>query len=349
MSADYDRDLEAELLAARHALQESDARFRVLADSMPQMVWSTLPDGFHDYYNARWYAFTGMPEGSTDGDRWNGMFHPEDQDRAKALWSQSLQTGEPYEIEYRLRDKKGLYRWTIGRALPIRDAEGRITRWVGTCTDIHDSKLQAERTELLTRELSHRIKNMFAVISGLIGLSAQHYPEARPFAESLRRRVAALGRAHDVARPHSEHSAKAKGGSTLHMMLAEVLAPYPAMDEGRITIAGDDLDVDDRGATPLGLLFHELATNAAKYGPLTGETGQIDIITAQRPDTVEIRWIESGGPRISAPPSHVGFGTQLADLSIVHQMGGQIVRDWREDGLNLTVTVPGMRFSRSAD
>ena len=121
-------------------LAESEMRFRTLADTMPQMVWSTLPDGFHDYYNARWYEFTGVPEGSTDGEGWNGMFHPDDQERAWQVWRHSLETGEPYYIEYRLRHHSGEYRWVLGRALPIRDPAGRIVRWFGTCTDIDDRK-----------------------------------------------------------------------------------------------------------------------------------------------------------------------------------------------------------------
>jgi PAS domain S-box-containing protein len=136
--------------------------FQQLADAMPQMVWSTLPDGFHDYYNAQWYEFTGVPEGSTDGEGWNDMFHPEDQERAWARWRHSLETGEPYEIEYRLRHRSGAYRWTLGRALPVRNENGEIVRWVGTCTDIDEQKSIAQQNELLSRELSHRIKNIFA-------------------------------------------------------------------------------------------------------------------------------------------------------------------------------------------
>lgn len=118
---------------------------------MPQMVWSTLPDGFHDYYNARWYDFTGMPEGSTDGEAWNGMFHPDDQERARARWRHSTATGDPYQIEYRLRHRDGTYRWVLGRALPIRDAAGQITRWFGTCTDIHEQKLALEEREIVSQ------------------------------------------------------------------------------------------------------------------------------------------------------------------------------------------------------
>lgn len=136
-------DIHEQKLVAQK-LQENEARFRTITDAMPQMVWSTLPDGYHDYYNKRWYEFTGMPEGTTDGEGWNGMFHPEDQKRAWAHWRHSLATGEPYEIEYRLRHRSGQYRWTLGRALPIRNEEGTIIRWMGTCTDIHDQKEASE-------------------------------------------------------------------------------------------------------------------------------------------------------------------------------------------------------------
>jgi PAS domain S-box-containing protein len=142
-----------ERILAEQALQESERRFRTLADAMPQMVWSTRPDGYHDYYNARWYEFTGMPDGSTNGAEWNGMFHPDDQERAWTLWRRSLATGEPYQIEYRLRHRSGQYRWTLGRALPIRNEAGEIVRWFGTCTDISEIKeveadLQAANDEI---------------------------------------------------------------------------------------------------------------------------------------------------------------------------------------------------------
>jgi PAS domain S-box-containing protein len=125
-------------------LQENEAKFRTIADAMPQMVWSTLADGYHDYYNKRWYEFTGVLDGSTDGEGWNDMFHPDDQERAWEMWRHSLETGDPYEIEYRLRHRSGQYRWTLGRALPVKDEQGKIIRWMGTCTDIHDQKLASE-------------------------------------------------------------------------------------------------------------------------------------------------------------------------------------------------------------
>ncbi|MFS0738056.1 PAS domain-containing protein [Sphingomonas sp. 1P06PA] len=137
---------ERALAASNAAVAESEARLQGITDSVDQMIWSTRPDGFHDYYNRRWYEFTGVPYGSTDGEEWNGMFHPDDQERAWATWQHSLATGETYHIEYRLRHHSGLYRWVLGRAQPVRDEAGAIMRWFGTCTDIEE--MVAAREEL---------------------------------------------------------------------------------------------------------------------------------------------------------------------------------------------------------
>lgn len=337
---------EGDLIAARNALLESDARFRTLADAMPQMVWSTLPDGFHDYYNAQWYAFTGVPAGSTDGEAWNGMFHADDQERAWARWRHSLASGEPYEIEYRLRHRSGEYRWTLGRALPVRNAEGRIVRWIGTCTDIHDAKRQAAELEILSRELSHRIKNIFAVVNGLIGMSAREEPGQKAFAQNLQKRIAALGRAHEFARPHSERSAPKAPSNSLHGILREILSPYPAMDEGRIVITGDDVDIDDRGATPIALLVHELATNAMKYGALGAADGTVALSTRALGESLDLRWEEHGGPAVPGPPDHTGFGSKLAELSVVQQLGGTLEWAWNRTGLIVEAKVRRDRLNR---
>ena len=334
-------------VTAEEKLSVSEAKFDILTDAMPQMVWSTLPDGHHDYYNAQWYAFTGVPIGSTDGEAWNGMLHPDDQERAWARWRHSLETGEPYEIEYRLKHHSGEYRWALGRALPVRDKAGDIVRWIGTCTDIDESKRQADQTEILTRELSHRIKNIFAVIAGLVNISGRRHPDLKPIVSDLMARIAALGRAHDFARPHSAASMPAFGQSTtLHGLLHQLLSPYIDAERQQIQIEGDDVALDDRGATPIALAVHELATNAAKYGALSSEQGALRISTRLQADDVVMTWVETGGPSISEPPSHLGFGTQLASMSVEQQLGGSIAREWRSEGLVVTVSSPAKSLSR---
>jgi PAS domain S-box-containing protein len=344
-----DRDMIMRQRLDAAAVAESDRLFRSLADTMPQMVWSTLPDGYHDYYNARWYEYTGVPAGSTDGAGWNGMFHPDDQDRAWARWRNSLATGEPYEIEYRLRHHGGDYRWTLGRALPIRDAAGLIVRWIGTCTDIHEQKLMIDEREMIAHELSHRIKNIFSVIAGLIGLSARQHPAIADVADDLRDRILALGRAHDFVRPHSIESAAqiGDGEGRLWGILDQIFAPYRHDGATRILLSGDNVAIDDRSATPLALLFHELATNAAKYGALSVAEGVVHLHVALTGDDVRIDWQETGGPAV-VPGGADGFGSRLMTLSVERQLGGRIERQWQPDGLRLSLWIPSRSMSRAA-
>ncbi|NGP18739.1 PAS domain-containing protein [Devosia chinhatensis] len=330
------------------ALSASELRFRTLADTMPQMVWSTLPDGFHDYYNARWYEFTGVPEGTTDGEGWNDVFHPEDQARAWATWRHSLETGEPYQIEYRLRHHSGQYRWTLGRALPIRDGQGQILRWIGTCTDIHESRHAADERELVAQELSHRIKNIFAVLTGIISLSARNHPEAKPFADQLRQRVFALGEAHDFVRPHSHLSSSRDGQGMLSALVDRLMRAYRQEDEQRVVFAGDDIAIDDATATPLALLFHELATNAAKYGALSSDDGKVVITGSETEDEYSLTWRETDGPVTVEPEKLSGFGTRLVQMSVEGQMRGKVERHWLPEGLVVEVTLPKDALSRSS-
>lgn len=324
----------------------AEARFRALADTMPQMVWSTRPDGFHDYFNARWYAFTGMPVGATDGEGWADLFHPEDQPRAWARWRHCLETGEPYEIEYRLRHHSGTWRWTLGRASPLREADGRIVRWLGTCTDIDELKRLESSQALVSQELSHRIKNIFAVVSALIALSARQHPAAAEFARGLRTRIGALARAHEFVRPHTETSRPTVGSMTLHAFLAALFSAYVGED-GRpsVEISGDDLGFDDQSATPIALLFHELATNAAKYGALSRPGGKVQLHTEAQGDRFLLDWQEIGGPPVSAPHSS-GFGSSLTRLSVEDQLGGRLERTWSVEGVRVRIDLPAAAMSR---
>lgn len=135
--------------------------FRQLADSLPQMVWMARPDGTLDYYNERWYEFTGLPRDRSGDESWQPILHPEDVQRCMDVWYASVRSGQPYEIEYRFFDRRsGAYRWHLGRALPLRDAEGRIVRWFGTCTDIDDQV----RAEQVARFLAQASRTMSALV-----------------------------------------------------------------------------------------------------------------------------------------------------------------------------------------
>ncbi|HEY9696150.1 MAG TPA: PAS domain S-box protein [Trichocoleus sp.] len=140
------------------ALRESELKFRTLADTMPQMFWITQPDGYHEYFNQRWFEYTGMTLEQTQGWGWNHLLHPDDRQRALETWQESLRTGNDYTIEYRFRQASdGAYRWFLGLAFPLRDQDGQIIKWFGSCTDIHDQRcLLEERDRALAQEQSAR-------------------------------------------------------------------------------------------------------------------------------------------------------------------------------------------------
>ncbi|WP_207429404.1 PAS domain-containing protein [Pedobacter sp. SYSU D00535] len=141
-------------------LKESQQRLSELADSMPQIVWTARPDGYLDYYNEQWYDYTGFSKDSFGDESWEPILHPEDLKRVVDTWYKCVSTGTVYEIEYRFKDrfKEGEYRWFLGRAVPIRNEEGQIVRWIGTNTDINEFKILQKQKDNFLGIASHELK-----------------------------------------------------------------------------------------------------------------------------------------------------------------------------------------------
>jgi PAS domain S-box-containing protein len=139
---------------AEAALFASETRFRQLADSMPQMVWTARSDGYVDYYNERWYEFTGLDREKFGDLSWESIIHPDDLKRCRETWYGSVQNGESYYIEYRFWDRsEKRWSWFIGRALPVRDSTGNIVKWFGTCTDIDEQKRTEDELRRANQDL----------------------------------------------------------------------------------------------------------------------------------------------------------------------------------------------------
>ena len=148
--------------------EENDQQFQLICDTMPQMLWTTTPEGLHDWFSFRWYDYTGLSVTQSIGLGWQNPFHPDDMSETHRKWNHSLATGDEYSIEYRCRRHDGEWRWMLGRALPLRDHKtGKIVKWFGTCTDIHDlveARLAAKRTrEQLLNVIKHAHVTVWAV------------------------------------------------------------------------------------------------------------------------------------------------------------------------------------------
>jgi PAS domain S-box-containing protein len=133
----------------------SQEMFHFLAESIPQIVWTALPDGYEDFHNKKLAEYSGLAIEEVDGDGWQQIIHPDDYEPTLATWRECLRTGEPYQVKYRFKRHDGEYRWFLGRALPLKDATGKIVKWFGTCTDIHEEELSKIQLQDANQELTH--------------------------------------------------------------------------------------------------------------------------------------------------------------------------------------------------
>src|SRR5262249_31468874 len=136
---------DAERINAEEALRASEERYRMLADAIPQIVWTSTLDGRNEYYNQRWFAYTGLTPDQSAGEGWKRVVHPDDIASTMDKWACAIEQGAGFAMECRLRGADGSYRWYLGLAMPWRDASGKIVKWFGTCTDIDDQKRREER------------------------------------------------------------------------------------------------------------------------------------------------------------------------------------------------------------
>lgn len=262
------------------ALLASEARFRQLADAMPQIVWSARPDGYVDYYNERWYEFTGF-ERSVSGDDGSAILHPGDVERSRQAWRESVETGNPFHIEYRFWDRsEKRWRWFMGRALPVRGEDGSITRWFGSCTDIDDQKRVEEELRRANADLeqfaysaSHDLQEPLRSIKIYSELLTRRYRDrldgqALEFCNHLRAgatRLELLVRDF-LAYTHVSKLEAPQQNIDLTDALREALANLNvAIAESGARITWDPLPALPIHSSHLTQLFQNLISNAVKY------------------------------------------------------------------------------------
>ncbi|HYE28526.1 MAG TPA: HWE histidine kinase domain-containing protein [Allosphingosinicella sp.] len=295
---------------AEQSLRESEDHYRHAVELNPQVAWTSLPDGRLNRVAHRWFEWTGTTglEGS-----WKEGMHPDDHAVTLREWDRCLATGEPYDVEHRVKRRDGSYRWARSRAFPRRDADGRIMLWYGSTEDVHERKVAEEHQRLLINELNHRVKNTLASVQAI---AFQTLRGEVPLAEARARfeaRLMALSRAHNLLTEENW------GGASLERVVAEATAHLGGA--GRFDAAGPDLRLAPRAALALAMALHELGTNAAKYGALSADGGQVAIAWTVDGDRLRLEWRERGGPAV-APPTRRGFGSRLIERGLDADLGG---------------------------
>lgn len=291
------------------ALRESEDRFRILSESMPQMVWMSLPDGQFVYVNQTMLQYTGRPVEELVGWGWVDLLHDEEKEQLIKGWKVALRTGEPLEIEHRIRNRDGEYRWYLTRARPMYGGRDRIIRWVGTNTDIHDHKVvetllreEHQRKDKFLALLAHELRNPLAPLANAVQVlqSVQRDPVASGelvalMQRQIRQMTRLIDDLLDIARLTQDRIVLRRERSEVGGIIQSALETMqPCIDEHSHTLtvspAAQPLWID-ADTTRVSQILINLLENAAKYTP---PGGKISLVVERINNTVCFRVRDTG-------------------------------------------------------
>lgn len=306
-------------------------------------LWSWTVDDDRFAMDAHGFQLWGLPYSlEVKFEDLSAHIHPADRDRVRDAFTATRGILGAYEIDFRIMVGDEV-RWISARGLGDDSAlhEGQM---FGIFLDVTGRKQAEEGNELLAGEMSHRVKNLLAIATGLTNMSAKSTATAREMADMLTGRLSALGRAHDLVRPLPGHQGHA---ALLGDLLSILLSPYEDMGafSGRIRVAVPRMGIGQSAATSLALIIHELATNSLKYGALSAETGVLDLSGTSDGNDLELVWTERGGPVVEEPKDAVGYGSRLVNRSVSGHLGGTIHYGWNSDGVTVTLKLNGERLA----
>jgi two-component sensor histidine kinase len=281
---------------------------RLAIDAARVALWSWNVDSDRFTMDKRAFELWGLPWSSeVSFEELSAHIHPADRDRVQAAFSGTRSVSGSYETDFRILHAESV-RWISARGQGA-DA-GMVDRVMfGIFLDVTGRKQAEEGHELLAGEMSHRVKNVLAIATGLTNISRRSSKSLEEMAKDLIERLTALGRAHDLVRPlpGSEGTAALLGD-----LLSVLLTPYddPQAFAGRIRVAVPRMGVGERAATTLAMVIHELATNSVKHGALSVHEGTLDVSGTSDDTHLTLVWAEDGGPSGRGPPRNARFRQQ---------------------------------------
>ena len=307
-------------------------------------LWSWDVDTDALAMDDRAYDLWGIPRGTDIRfEDLSAHVHPADRDRVRAAFTATRALVGPYEVDFRIMIDDEL-KWISARG---QGEDAGLVRQLmfGIFIDVTGRKQAEEGRELLAGEMSHRVKNLLTVASGLTAITSRSTTSTNDMAQELTLRLTALGRAHDLVRPVPGQTEAAS--ALLGDLLTVLLAPYDdlAAFSGRIRVSVPRMRVGESSTTILAMVVHELATNSLKHGALSVETGTLDVSCTAHDEAVTVVWTESGGPKVKPPSGPGGYGTKLVERSVTGHLRGSIEYDWCEDGVIIALKMNPSRLA----
>lgn len=317
-----------------------DASLRIALDSGRIGSWSLdLVSGAFDSSASCKINFGRNPHAPFSYEELIASVHPEDQARLQAAVARAIDRGEDFEVECRAPRADGRESWILARGRVAYDPQGAPMTMSGVTMDVTGRRHAEEHLRLMVDELNHRVKNTLATVQSLTRQTLRGEQVPPQVGESLDSRLLALSSAHDIL------TNEQWSGADLMPILKQACAPFGGPP--RIDLAGPSVRLSPRVAIALALAFHELCTNAAKYGALSAPGGRVlvDWSFRDQSEAPELRivWRETGGPPVT-PPTRRGFGTRMIQRSLAPELGGRVVLEYPPEGVICTLRV---RLSQS--
>jgi len=323
---------------AEERMRESEQRFRLLASSIPQLVFLTRPDGNRTWPSPQWIAFTGLGIDESLGLNWLDAIHLDDRDRTQNAWDEARMKGE-YYVEHRVRRHPGgEYLWHQTRAKPLDGAAALESEWVGTMTDIDDLRRLQGRQQTLMAELQHRTRNLLSVVQAIANQTLRSSESLASFKDRFSSRLGAISRVQSLL-----SQVESRAIDLRELVIAELAAhSEPDLEPNKIEVKGPAVALPATAAQAVGLALHELATNAVKYGALAQPAGRLEVrweLKDMKPNRqVVIDWSETG---ISVgTPKRKGYGRELIERALPHQLNAKTHLDFSPNGVRCEIVVP---------
>ena len=322
---------------ANEQLRENEERFRLLATSIPQLVFRTLPNGDRTWGSPQWISFTGLSLEQSLGFGWYDAIHPSDRALTHEAWDTAQKFGE-YYVEHRIRRAEdGAYRWHQTRAKPV-DRKWVDREWVGTMTDIHDLRDLKDRQDVLMAELQHRTRNLLAVVQSIAAQTIKSSSSLDVFRSEFSNRLRALGRVQSLLARVGDNEVNLGD-----LVNAELEAHVEKNTFGKVAVSGPSITLPASAAQTLGLAFHELTTNAIKHGAFAQDAGKLRIHWEARGERQEpklaVTWEETG-VTMNTSALRRGYGSELIERALPYQLGAKTKLDFRSDGLLCSIEIP---------
>ncbi len=326
-----------ELAQSQSALRASEARFRAAVGAVSDILWTTDTGGLMTGEQAGWCAFTGQSREACQDYGWSAAVHPDDADATIIAWEAAVEAGGPFSFEHRVRRHDGAWRLFSINARPVTGPSGAVLEWVGVHADITDARRAEERRKLLLDELNHRVKNSLATVQSIAMHTLGSADSPAAFFGEFNDRLMALSEAHNLL-TRSDWQ-----GASLRDLITQELAPYLGVDGSRVALRGSDVRLNPKETLALGMVLHELATNAAKYGSLSTDDGLVDVTWENCEDgadsVLRLIWTESGGPPVKSP-SRRGFGSRLIERGLNHELAATTTLSFRPSGVECAIAFP---------